>query len=195
MQRNTRGLTAAGCLSAILAILLNGCSPSHDNAPKINLEPVRDTAPYWCQLVPQVSVRDVTGVRQALRQDRDVNLSSSLSTCEVGDETQLPLEVQLALSAEAKFQEKQEFAHNRSEMALPLELGHAIFRTSPEAPNYSIASRFHCGDNAVWIEIVVRAIQVGRNPKIDLPAFLKIAENRYASLAKCQIKTPVPTKS
>jgi hypothetical protein len=196
MLRHTRQVLAAGCLLTVASFSLSCSSTNrHEQEPKASAEPVKDSAPYWCQLIPQQSLRDVISVKGQLKQDRDVNVNDNLSTCEVGTETQLPLDVELALSADAKSEEKEEFATNRSEMTLPEDLGKAIFRSAPEAPNFAISAAFYCNAKPVWIKIVIRSLKTGRDPRADLPAFLRIAEMRYANLAKCQIMTASPTKS
>jgi hypothetical protein len=159
----------------------------------VDLQPVKDIAPYWCQVVPKNALHNVTAVDRGLRQNRDIDIHNTLTSCEVGNDTKLSLEVQLALDGEARFQEKEEFEHNRSEIQLPPELGQAIFRSAPEAPNYTAASAFQCGKRLIWIRIIIRPVIQGRDPKEDLPAFLDIAEKRYARLARCTILPGRPT--
>lgn len=173
---------------AHLLLISTACSPGSPKKKNVDLNPVNDAAPYWCQLVPQNAVPRVTSISLDLRQNRDIDIRDTLSSCEVGNDTELPLEVQLGLDGEAQFQEKQEFEHNRDATQLPPDLGRAILRTAPEAPNYTAASTFHCGKHLVWIRIIIRPVTKGRDPKKDLPELLKIAESRYASLAPCKIK-------
>ena len=195
MLRYSRGTIAVGC-SFIVTSLLASCSSSSDHhaTAKPNLGPVRDSAPYWCQLIPRRSLQTAISVKGQLKQDQDIDLGSSDSTCEVGTEAKLPLEVELALSDEAKLQEKDEFAHNRPEMTLPADLGKALFREAPAPPDFGISAGFSCDKKPVWIRIVIRSLADGRDPKIDLPAFLRIAEDRYSKLARCTIEATASIK-
>lgn len=179
----TNSIIASMCLS----LSVSACT-SPPPQKKVDLTPVEDAAPYWCQLVPKSAVNRVTSVDQELQQDRDIDIHNPLTLCEVGDNTKLPLEVQLALDSEARLQAKDEFTHNRSEARIPQELGRGIFRTAPEAPNYTTAAEFHCGKRMVWLRIGIRPVAQGRDPVKDLTDLLRIAEKRYADLAHCTIK-------
>jgi hypothetical protein len=186
MQSHTQRLLAA---AFILALTVNsgGCTSSH-HQKTTDPAPVKDAPPYWCQLIPKVAINNVTGIEQELKQTRDIDIHHSPSSCEVVDEQRLPLEVQLALADDAKFQENETFTHHRSEMNLSPELGRTFFQSAPEVPNFTVAAAFRCGNKPVWIEIVLRVLQKGRDAKVDLPALLKIAEARYSSLAACRIE-------
>ena len=184
-QRFAPAITAA---ATCFFLASSACSPSSPKKKEVDLSPITDVAPYWCQLIPTNAVSRLTAVSRGLEQDRDIDIHNTLTSCQVGNDTDLPLEVQLGLDGEARFQEKDEFAHNRSEAQLPLDLGHAIFRTAPEAPNYMAASAFRCGKRLVWIRVTIQPVIQGRNPEKDLSELLRIAENRYAVLAGCKIK-------
>lgn len=194
MLDQSRRISTTGFI-CILPLLIEGCSSTPPEG-RVDLRPVEDASPYWCQLVPKSSVHSVTAIDQVLRQDRDIDIHGTLTSCEVGNDSKAPLEVQLALDGEARFQEAEEFDHNRSEIQLPPELGRATFRAAPEPPNYAAASAFQCGKHLIWIRIIVRPVTRGRDPKKDLPALLSIAEKRYARLAQCIIHpepTPAPS--
>jgi hypothetical protein len=188
LARRRRFIPAIIAAATCFSLVSSACSPTPSKKKEVDLSPVTDVAPYWCQLIPTNAVPRLTAVSQGLRQDQDVDIHNTLTNCQVGNDTELPLQVQLGLDGEARFQEKDEFEHSRSEARLSPDLGHAIFRTAPEAPSYMTASAFHCGKRLVWIRITIRPVIQGRDPKKDLPELLRIAENRYADLAGCKIK-------
>jgi hypothetical protein len=192
MKQHILRSVALSHVVTLTAFSIVACSPGPTHKTVV-VRPVTETAPYWCQLIPQQAVRDVTGITEPLTQENDIRPTDSVSACEVGSKEKLPLEVELALSAEAQLRETKEFSHNKSQMELPSNLGRAIFRTAPDAPNFAISSAFHCGGKLTWLSIVIRPVRSGRDPRADLPALLSIAEKRYAELARCGITQTAPS--
>jgi hypothetical protein len=152
-------------------------------------EPVTDSVPYWCDLVPRRALTRVTGVSSGLSEVRNAGAHKNRSLCGVKDGARYgPLAVQWDVEGG-----RNEIADWMKDVAsdhparLPAELGSGftvVSRTAARLP-YFTASAFACGPHDAWIEIFVRAISPGRNPTQDLIDLMRIAQRRFGRLHRC----------
>lgn len=185
-------LTLASILFAALA-----CDSASDHAPPApspsspDLRPIRNTAPYLCDLIPEAEFRRVTGVRGPMEANMNGDPSNN-GLCLAHRQTGRP-----PLGIQWDFDEgerilgglEQDYMDNNPHK-LPSDLGRGFATTHDIRPrtNYVIAL-FRCGKKRPWMGIDFVPVVRGRDAVQDMIAFMRIAQQRFGEIHKC---TPRP---
>lgn len=184
-------------LSVAVAIFVAGCDGGGHRKTDMppDVQPVADSGPYLCDLVPEPSFRRVTGVAGQLNSDWDgpqtdnglCLASSSVGPAPLGAEWSY-VEGERILRTQQK-----NWAHQSSHQ-LPPELGRGLAGYQESGgldgrPNYVIAL-FRCGKKKPWISIDFVRVVRGRDAVQDMFDFMRIAEKRFGEIHKC---TPRPS--
>ncbi|CNF09565.1 Uncharacterised protein [Mycobacterium tuberculosis] len=157
-------------------------------------EPVVDSAPYLCELVPERAFRAVTALSAPLTSDWDGPQTDN-GLCLALAEKKATLGLVWSYrdgEGTVRFQRKK-WADNKT-YALPPDLGEGLAVVIPTAgavtrPNYVIAL-FRCGKKRPWISIDFVPVVRGRDAVRDMFDFMRIAEKRFGEIHKC---TPRPS--
>ncbi|MBW8484712.1 hypothetical protein [Actinomadura parmotrematis] len=160
---------------------------------------ILDAAPYLCDLVPEHSFREVSGVAGSLAGRWDGHQTDYGLCLAWGAQNSALLGISWSYNDGEQVIERQEKAwlggSGRSPVRrLPPELGRglAVSRFTlggDQRPNYVIAL-FKCGGRATWISIDIPPVVRGRDALGDLVEFMRIAERRFGELHRC---TPRPS--
>jgi hypothetical protein len=181
-----------GAFTALLA--LTACADfGGDVSPTrpIDVRPVVDRAPYWCELVPQEAFRRVTGLLEPLTdQKADAWQTNGACTVKAADKSK-PLSV--SWSATGDSQRVLDGAHaawdDSNPTAIPTDLGEGFAALPVNGPHstqpYFVISSFDCGKTRPWLALEVRPIGQGRNAITDLIDLMRIAQTRYGRLFSC----------
>ncbi|SNT59943.1 hypothetical protein SAMN05443665_10551 [Actinomadura meyerae] len=186
-----------GLLFVIASMLVVGCDDGGAAKTRAlpDVRPVVDGAPYLCDLVPEASLRRVTGVTAPLKSDwagpqTDNGLCVVLQPKGPG-----VLGVQWSYNQGEKILRTQwaNWAH-KSHYKIPTELGRGLAGYDPSGgldglPNYVFAL-FRCRHKKLWISIDFARVVRGRDAVQDMFDFMRIAEKRFGEIHKC---TPRPS--
>lgn len=184
---STLTITAVALLSS-----LPSCTRSADREGALNLSPpVRVTAdaPYLCDLIPEGSFRNATGVRFRLS-TRWTGVTSSHGVCVAhasGQDAPLGIDWSFTDGNELLAQQEQNFAKFPHKI-LPGNLGRGFAAWDTQflstRSNYVVAL-FKCGKKQPWLKIEFVPVVQGRDPSQDMIDFMRIAQRRFKQLHKC----------
>jgi hypothetical protein len=186
---------------ATLLLLTAACTPESDvvPTPAPALQPISDSAPYVCGLVPEQAFRLASGVTESLSEK--TNGDEKSGECRAPDRTPHPLEVGWLQVGGGTSQEHLDFVmDDRRELysrhggvALPADLGDGIAGYMPDSifadQPYRVSAKFRCGDRERMIDIYLARVAEGRDGIRDLIDLMRIAQKRYGQLHDC---TPRP---
>lgn len=193
-----RTVSTTGILLSILSLsaLLSGCENDSPSGLVADPGPVVDRAPYLCDMVPEPSFRQVTGLKGALvtawagpQADNGLCLVRAAE----GKPPPLGLDWSYQDGANAIQLQRQNWKQE-SPRSLPADLGEGLAIVRPTAgaearPNFVIAL-FRCGEKRPWISIDFVSVVRGRDAVQDMFDFMRIAEKRFGEIHKC---TPRPS--
>jgi len=186
-----------GCLLVCgmsLGAACDGGGPAQ-SPPSSVKEPVADSAPYLCELVPERAFRAVTALSEPLTSGWDGPQTDNGLCLASAAEQKAALGLAWSYidgEGTIRFQRKK-WADNTTHR-LPSELGEGLAVVIPTAgaivrPNYVIAL-FRCGKKRPWISIDFAPVVRGRDAVQDMFDFMRIAEKRFGEIHKC---TPRPS--
>lgn len=184
-------------IALAIGLLLPGCSNTHSKgghkstSAAISTEKVKDSAPYWCDFVPQKAFSQIAGISDGAYESRDGWLSYN-GTCLVMKPPTAPLGVSWAENGTEVIQRQEQQYNQFAPTPVPSALGRGFSVNAPDPmagrPYYVIAA-FRCGHISPWIRIDLSQVVSGRNATQDLADLMRIAESRFGELHHC---TPKP---
>ncbi|MBB6344503.1 hypothetical protein ACWGH8_15645 [Nonomuraea muscovyensis] len=192
--RLPKALAAVGLLTVACTV-----EPGIISTPSPVLQPVVDSAPYVCSLIPEQAFRLVSGVTGPLAGETDGDERNG--DCRTSDTTSLSLEVWWMQEGSGMTREHLSFLLNdRREVysrhdgvVLPTELGEGMAAHLSDPPSgdqpYQVSAKFQCGGKERLIDIFLPQVAMGRDAIKDLIALMRIAQKRYGELYDC---TPGP---
>lgn len=187
-----------------VAVALGGCSPAGPAQRRVDRstdQPIDDSAPYWCKLIPHTALDRMTGSSQ-WRIDRDQIDFPAGGICQVDDpKLYQGISFEVATGAEArsvvrgirKPMNAKLFNSYPGKLNLPAGTGR-LTTTTPSATYWSYAL-FGCGRKTVAFEVFFatlrdstgRPAKLGRNIVDDVNTLMIIVQRRYSVLAKCTL--------
>lgn len=180
-------------LSVLLVPLSLGCDGggSAPAPPRPVNEPVSDSRPYLCDLVPERAFRQVTGYSGALTSSWDGPQTDNGLCLASGTGNEWPLGVSWEYrngEKTVRFQERNWADSDPHKVPAELGRGLAVVIHTAGAnkrPNYVIAV-FKCGKKRPWISIDFAPVVRGRDAVQDMFDFMRIAEKRFGEIHKCE---------
>jgi hypothetical protein len=177
--------------------MVMSCSSNQSKSPGFkpplitNAAPIRNSPPYWCDLVPQEAFLTITGISGKIYESRDGWLSYN-GLCLVYQVPPIaPLGVSWARNGIEIVQRQEERYRRFGLTSLHRELGTGFSVNAPDPmggrPYYVIAT-FRCGDISPWLSIDLARVAYGRNATQDLSDLMRIAESRFGELHGCMAK-------
>jgi hypothetical protein len=192
MARLRRVVALAWIAAGVVSLAACHVAPRADPTPPPG--PVRDTAPYWCQLVPRIALWQVTGVAPSqvvedLR-SKDAAPDNDLKcTAQLAGDFGLLVEIESGrFATQVAFQQLRPSRLPTS--TLPVDLG--LARARQNGPQWLGFALYYCGKSPHLALISLRQIVADRDPLTELAALLTIAERRWAAVAKCTLNTSAP---
>ncbi|MFD1546599.1 hypothetical protein [Nonomuraea guangzhouensis] len=178
-------------------MLLAACTPEKDivSTPAPVLQPIVDSAPYICRLVPEQAFRLVSDATGSLVEKTDGSESSG--ECWAPDTTPRSLEVGWLQVSDGTNQEHLNFVMNgrrqvyseHGGVTLPTDLGDGLAAYLPNTPfadqPYRVSAKFLCGGKARMIDIFLAKVAKGRDAIKDMTELMRIAQKRYGHLYNC----------
>jgi hypothetical protein len=192
-----RGIARLG-LAAFL-LLLSACTADKEIAaePAPPPEPVVDTSPYLCSLVPERAFRVTVGLTKPVTEK--VTGTDQNGDCRAFQGASPYLEVawmqegpgmpsdHLNLLADDRLN----VYTSHGGTALPSELGDGMAAYIPDSAldeqPYRASAKFVCGDKNRLIDIYLAQVSKGRDAIKDLTDLMRIAQKRYAQLHDCDL--------
>jgi hypothetical protein len=182
---------------AAVVLLVAACTPENDAAsePAPSPQPVSDSAPYICKLVPEQAFRFVSGTTGSLVEKMSGNESSG--DCWAPDVVPRPLEVGWLQVSERTSQEHLDVLMNgrlniyerHAGVDLPAELGDGMAAHVTNSPlddqPYRVSAKFRCGGRDRMIDIYLAQVAEGRDGIKDLIELMRIAQKRYGQIYNC----------
>ncbi|MER6944939.1 hypothetical protein ABT294_13025 [Nonomuraea sp. NPDC000554] len=180
-----------------LVILAAACTANDDAAPVSTppRQPIADSAPYICRLVPEQALRLVSGATGSLVEKTTGNESSG--ECRAPDTPPHPLEVDWLRVGDGTSQEHLDFVmddrrqvYSRHDgVTLPTDLGDGLAAYLPNTPfadqPYRVSAKFRCGSKDRMIDIYLAQVAKGRDAIKDMIELMRIAQKRYGELYGC----------
>jgi hypothetical protein len=188
------------CLPATLIafmLLATACATDNDlvSPPVPALQPVVNSAPYVCKLIPEQAFRLVSGIGGALAEKTDG--SQKDGDCWAPDTTPRPLEVRWMQEGDGMPREQLNFVLDDRRQVyrrhggtdLPADLGDGLAAYLPDTPfadqPYRVVAKFGCGGKQQLLTIYLTQVAKGRDAIKDLIALMRIAQKRYGDLYDC----------
>lgn len=182
----------------ILALLAAACTPEERavSTPAPPPQPIVDSSPYLCGLIPEQAFRAISGVTGPLVERTDG--SESNGDCQVPHRTPQSLEVWWAEEEAGMSREHMDFLMKEDRrplysrhggVSLPPDLGDgmaAYIRSSPFSDQpYRASAKFRCSGKERMLDIYLSQVAKGRDAIKDLIALMRIAQKRYGHLHNC----------
>ncbi|MGP3910266.1 hypothetical protein [Nonomuraea sp. 10N515B] len=179
-----------------LVLLATACTPEKDLAstPAPAPQPITNSAPYICMLVPEQAIRLVTGARGPLAEKTSGNENSG--ECRT-DTTSRPLKVGWLNTGDGTSHEHLDFLmedrrrlySRHGGVTLPAQLGDGLAAYLPNTPiaeqPYRVSAKFRCGSKDRMIDIYLAQVAKGRDAIQDMTELMRIAQKRYGDLYDC----------
>lgn len=186
----------AAALSS-LALVISACTPERDIAltPAPGSQPITDSSPYICKLVPMQAFLMVSGIKTPLIDKMSGSLANG--ECRAADIPPPPLQVNWIEADNRHGQEQLDFlmedrrsTYKRHDgVKIPAELGDGMaahVTNSPLADQpYRISAKFRCGGVERMVDIFLAEVAEGRDGIKDLIELMRIAQKRYGDLHGC----------
>jgi hypothetical protein len=179
-----------------LVLLTTACTPKQDiiSTPTQAPQPIMNSSPYVCKLVPEQAFRLVTGTSGPLTERTSGNEDSG--ECRT-DTTPRSLEVGWLNTGDGTSQEHLDFLmgdrrrlySRHGGVELPADLGEGLavyLSNTPVAEQpYRVSSKFRCGGKDRMIDIYLAQVAKGRDAIKDMTELMRIAQKRYGELYDC----------
>ncbi|MFI6709338.1 hypothetical protein ACIBF7_23080 [Nonomuraea sp. NPDC050478] len=186
---------------ATLALLAGACTPETNDASESSpaLEPVIDSSPYICMLIPEHAFRIASDFAEPLVERTSGNERNG--NCRAPDSDAQALDVWWMKEGPGMPSEHLDFLMNDRRkvysryggVALSTDLGDGMAAYMPDPPindqPYRVSAKFRCGDKQRLIDISLPKITKGRDAMKDLTDLMRIAQNRYAEIHNCELNT------
>jgi hypothetical protein len=180
-----------------LALLAAACTQGNDivSTPAPIPQPVVESAPYLCKLIPEGAFRLVSGVTGPLTEKTDG--SQWDSDCWAPATGPRPLEVTWLQESDEMPREQLDFVLDdrrqvytrHGGVTLPIDLGEGWAANLPSAPfanqPHQVVANFSCDGKEQLITIYLSKIVKGRDAIKDLTDLMRIAQKRYGELYNC----------
>jgi hypothetical protein len=180
-----------------LVLLTVACAPENDmvSTPSPVTQPIVDSSPYICKLIPEQALRSVSGSTGALAER--TNGGEKSGECWAPDTTPRRLQVGWLQVGDGTSQESLDFAMDDRRLVytrhggvtLPSELGDGLAAYLPDSPfadqPYRVSAKFHCGGKERMIDIYLAQVAKGRDAIKDMIELMRIAQKRYGDLYDC----------
>lgn len=182
-----------------ISMILAGCSKggatrSNSPTPTISASDITNSAPYWCDFIPQKSFAIITGIDSGVYEHKD-GWKNDQGLCLVYDEPpHAPLGIDWgSINGRQKVDlvtqkyESGNKVRDARPIRLPAPLGYGVILTEAtwsDRPFYTI-STFRCGDSIPWLSIDLSQVSPGRDPIKDMTELMRIAERRFGDLHRC----------
>lgn len=185
----------------VLSLLTAACTSGNNliSTPAPVPQPVVDSAPYVCKLIPEQAFRLVSGATGPLAETTD---GSELDhNCWAPDTTPRPLEVRWMQEGagvprgqlDFVLDDRRKVYSRHGGVTLPADLGDGLAAHLPNSPfatqPYRVVAKFRCNDKEQLMTIYLARVAKGRDAIKDLIALMRIAQKRYGELYDC---TPGP---
>ncbi|TMR99045.1 hypothetical protein [Nonomuraea basaltis] len=178
-------------------MLSAACTPQTDvvSTPASVPQPVVDSAPYVCKLIPEQAFRLVSGVTGPLAEKTDGSRQDG--DCWAPDTTPRPLEVRWMQEGEGMPREQLDFVlddrrkvySQHGGVTLPADLGDGLAAYLPNSAfadqPYRVAAKFRCDGKEQLITIYLARFAKGRDAIKDLIELMRIAQKRYGEVYDC----------
>ncbi|MEO3788910.1 hypothetical protein ABGB14_01790 [Nonomuraea sp. B10E15] len=158
-------------------------------------QPIVDSSPYVCRLIPEQAFRLVSGATKVLAEKAAGDEKSG--ECWAPDMTPHPLEVGWLQVGGGTSQEHLDFVMNDRRQiysrhgghTLPEDLGSGMAVYMPKSvfaeQPYQVSAKFRCGGKDRMIDIYLARVAKGRDGIKDLVELMRIAQKRYGELYDC----------
>ncbi|GAA3214265.1 hypothetical protein [Nonomuraea helvata] len=189
------GLFAA--LSAF-ALITAACTPEKQivSTPAPVPQPVVNSSPYVCKLIPEQAFRTISGITAPLVER--INGTENNGDCRAPDASTPRLGVWWAREGSGMPREHMDFLMHEDRrplysryggISLPPDLGDgmaAYVRSAPFADQpYRVSALFRCGAKERMIDIYLPQVAKGRDAIKDMIELMRIAQKRYGELYNC----------
>jgi hypothetical protein len=182
---------------AVLLLLATACNQEKNIVPTSApvLQPIVDSSPYICRLVPEQAFRLVSGATGSLSEKTSGDEMSG--ECWAPDTTPRPLEVGWLQAGGGTSREHLDFVMDdrrqlysrHGGVALPASLGDGMAAYMPDSvfadQPYRVSARFRCNNEERLIDIDLGQVAKGRDALKDLTELMRIAQKRYGELYNC----------
>ncbi|MFI7424506.1 hypothetical protein [Nonomuraea sp. NPDC049684] len=167
-----------------------GCAqqnPSPPAKPTASPQPVSDSGPYWCDVVPQEAIRTISGLAIPLEENKD-GVPATHGACSLRNEyNRFSLNWSIRDGEGALELARENFGKKRLS-ELPADLGKGLIAftgNSPRTKPYVAFMLFRCGNDRPWMGMDVSQVAQGRDLVKDFTDLLRIARERYGRLHDC----------
>ncbi|MGW0806714.1 hypothetical protein [Nonomuraea sp. NPDC002799] len=181
---------------ATLGLLTAACTPENDIVSKSGfIQPITNTAPYVCKLIPEQAFRLVSGVTGPLIEKTDG--SQTDGDCWAPDIVPRPLEVRWMQEGDGMSRKHLDFVLNdrrqvyssHGGVMVPTDLGDGLAAYLPDSPfanqPYRIVAKFSCDGREQLITIYLTQVTEGRDAIEDMIELMRIAQKRYGEVYDC----------
>ncbi|QFY07255.1 hypothetical protein GBF35_11645 [Nonomuraea phyllanthi] len=182
-----------------LALISTACTPESGIATKTApaLQPVVDSAPYICKLVPEDAFRLLTAATRPPVEKMSGNKDSG--DCFAPDATPPALEVGWLRVGAGTSQEhmdllmdsRRDLYTRHDGVPLPADLGEGMAAHVTNSPldsqPYRVSAKFQCGSKDRMIDIYLPQVAKGRDAIKDMIELMRIAQKRYSKLYNCTL--------
>lgn len=181
----------------VLILLAAACNQEKDVVPTPALvpQPIVDSSPYVCRLVPEQAFRLVSGATGSLSEKTSGDEKSG--ECWAPDTTPHPLEVgwlQVGGGTSREhlnfvMDDRRQLYSRHGGVVLPASLGEGMAAYMPDSvfadQPYRVSARFRCDNEERLIDIDLGQVAKGRDALKDLTDLMRIAQKRYGELYNC----------
>ncbi|MEU6712457.1 hypothetical protein ABZ897_13335 [Nonomuraea sp. NPDC046802] len=179
---------------AALVVLATACTSEKQivSTPAPVPQPILDSVPYVCKLIPEQAFRLVSGVSGSLVEKTNGNERNG--DCAVPETTPQSLGVWWMQEGSGMPQGHLDFLMNgrrniytrHGGVMLPADLGDgmAAHVTNNDQP-YRVSAKFGCGGKDRLIDIYLAQVAKGRDAIKDMTELMRIAQKRYGKLYNC----------
>jgi hypothetical protein len=182
----------------ILVLLAAACASEKPiiSTPVPAPQPIVDSAPYLCKLVPEQAFRLVSGATGPLVERIDGTEENG--DCRAPDAHPRPLQVWWMREGSGMprehldflMEDRRQIYAKHGGVALPKDLGDGLVAYLPNSPfadePYRASAKFRCGGKERLIDIYLARIAKGRDAMKDLTELMYIAQKRYGKLYNCK---------
>ena len=187
-----KALRAGVAVFGMLLALVSGCSGNKGQDAKASPSPVDagplvGSAPYWCDVISQQALRQLSGITIPLKESND-GIPSTRGICLImGGYTRASFAWDMESSERILDTARKNFGrHQLAE--LPADLGTGLIAYTgrpPESSPYYTMMVFRCGKNRPWISIDLTEVTKGRDAVQGLTELLRIARDRFGVIHGC----------
>ncbi|MFI7466901.1 hypothetical protein [Nonomuraea sp. NPDC049646] len=166
-----------------------GCAQQNPSPPEptASPQPVSDSGPYWCDVVPQEAIRTISGLAIPLEENKD-GVPATHGACSLRNEyNRFSLNWSIRDGEGALELARENFGKKRLS-ELPADLGKGLIAftgNSPRTKPYVAFMLFRCGNDRPWMGMDVSQVAQGRDLVKDFTDLLRIARERYGRLHDC----------